>query len=174
LKTFREEKSLSKVDFQSTNAKQERPITCESPETNQNFISERALLPNSTSLTFPYFNQRLLTPEMPYNESTWRSLALSSELIDLRLAASRYASAFSSFRPFRRNNVDFAHSSTPSSSTAEPTFGAKFYEHLIPRYDARAFFMLPTMRDVLNSGNTTTNPLTSSWLLSSLVNSKNP
>jgi hypothetical protein len=128
---------------------------------------------NANPLTFSYFNNNLLTPEMAYNESTWRSLALSSELIDLRLAASRYASAFSSFKPFRRNNTDFSLSSIPSSSTPQPTFGPKFYEHLMPRYDARAFFMLPTMRDVLTSGNTSTNPLTSSWLLTNLVNSKN-
>jgi len=138
---------------------------------------ELSVQTNGPTNPFHYINPQLMVgSEVSYNESKLRSLRLSSELIDLRLAASRYASAFSTFRPFRGHDLSLSplHTSAMAGQQLMPALGHKFYEHLMPGYDTRALLMLPTMSNMLGTGTTNgTNSLTSSWVLSNLVSSRN-
>ena len=166
--------TCAKTEHQSTSV-QSRQSLVSTPEAQIQIIPNLELH-SQTSSHIPfhqYFNRQLLSPEVAYNETKLRSLALSSDLIDLRLAASRYASAFHSLRPLRRHELSLQpfHRSLDGSPSALPhTLNPKFYEHLIPRYDGRTLLMLPTMSNIMSAGTTTaTNSLAPNWLLSNLV-----
>ena len=166
--------SCPKSEHQSTSV-QSRESVVSTPEPQIQIVPNRELHSQSNShIPFhQYFNRQLLSPELAYNESKLRSLALSSELIDLRLAASRYASAFHSFGPLRRHDISLPPIHTSPAVSPQPlpqALNHKFYEHLIPRYDARTLLMLPTMSNMMSAGTTSgANSLASNWLLSNLV-----
>ena len=141
------------------------------PEQHMQLISSREIQSQSASQIplHQYFGRQWMSPELTYNEPKLRSLALSSDLIDLRLAATRYASAFHSLKRHELSLQPMPNSLSCTQQSMPQVLSHKLYEQLIPRYDSRTLLMLPSLSNVVATGTPVTNGLTHNWLLPNLV-----
>lgn len=141
------------------------------PEPRMQLISSSEVQSqNATQIPLhQYLGRQWMAPELTYNEPKLRSLAFSSDLMDLRLAATRYASAFHSLRRHELALQPMPSSLVCTQPSMPQMLSHKLYEHLIPRYDARTLLMLPSVSNVVGTGATPANSLTHNWLLPNLV-----
>lgn len=120
------------------------------------------------SLVIPTQSNNPMIPELPYNP--WGSLSLSPELIDLRLAAARYASAFSPIKPtfYNDNYENYQNNILSQQQSWVSGFQTFFSKH----YDPRHLLMLSNWKDILSSNNSINgHPLTCTNTLISTTNS---
>lgn len=164
--SLRHRESTTNTKTLHNNSENNKAQTMAEPKENVAVMSAcSSLLSASAEKTFasplfvtaPYFPTSLFRPpQFPYCDATLRSLALSSKLTDLRLAASRYATG--TFAPFAAPAFPDASrllsggslQASPSTSLPPSTFASKFPD-LFPRYDGRPLFMFPAFKDMLDA-----------------------